>query len=82
LGLNKEKRKLVKPSEKFRNIFNFEWDASEDTSADINPIYSRKIEPQILFGKGIRAGIDLKDQKKQSSYVVFLLLILKNFYHS
>jgi len=67
LGLNKEKRKLVKPSEKFRNIFNFEWDASEDTSADINPIYSRKIEPQILFGKGIRAGIDLKDQKKQSA---------------
>ncbi len=39
LGLSKLKRKLLKPSEKFKNIFNFEWDASEDTSVDTNPLY-------------------------------------------
>jgi ATP-dependent RNA helicase DDX23/PRP28 len=39
LGLNREKKKILKPSEKFKNIFNFEWDSSEDTSMDPNPIY-------------------------------------------
>lgn len=39
LGLNKEKKKILKPSEKFKNIFNFEWDAIEDTSIDYNPLY-------------------------------------------
>ena len=39
LGLNREKKKMIKPSEKFKNIFNFEWDTSEDTSFDINPLY-------------------------------------------
>ena len=39
LGLNREKKKVLKPSEKFKNIFNFEWDSSEDTSYDANPLY-------------------------------------------
>ena len=38
LGLNKERRKMVKPSEKFRNNFNFEWDETDDTSRDLNPL--------------------------------------------
>lgn len=29
LGLNKEKKKMLRPSEKFKNIFNFEWDDNE-----------------------------------------------------
>lgn len=45
LGLDKEKKKMLRPSEKFKNIFNFEWDENEgkiiylDTSYDINPLY-------------------------------------------
>jgi ATP-dependent RNA helicase DDX23/PRP28 len=39
LGLNREKKKILKPSEKFKNIFNFEWDSTEDTSIDYNPLY-------------------------------------------
>ena len=64
LGLNKEKRKLKKPSEKFKNIFNFEWDKEEDTSADI--IYKNANEPHLLFGRGIRGGFDIKEQKKKT----------------
>lgn len=29
LGLNREKKKMLRPSEKFKNIFNFEWDDNE-----------------------------------------------------
>ena len=57
---------MIKPSDKFKNIFNFEWDASEDTSNDINPLYSKRLEPQLLFGRGFKAGIDIKEQKRQS----------------
>jgi ATP-dependent RNA helicase DDX23/PRP28 len=74
LGANKEKKKLIKPSEKFKNIFNFEWDASEDTSNDINPLYSKRLEPQLLFGRGFKAGIDIKEQKRQSQTYNELLL--------
>lgn len=48
LGLNKEKKKILKPSEKFKNIFNFEWDATEDTSINFNPIFSREVKPAEL----------------------------------
>ena len=29
LGLNREKKKMLRPSEKFKNIFNFEWDDNQ-----------------------------------------------------
>jgi len=66
LGLNKEKKKLQKPSEKFKNIFNFEWDNSEDTSNDTNPLYNKRLEPHLLFGRGYIAGMDIKEQKRQA----------------
>ena len=80
MGLNKEKKKVLKPSEKFKNIFNFEWDESEDTSYDANPLYlsinckvfnflfrySHRHEENLLFGRGLKAGIDIREQKKNS----------------
>jgi ATP-dependent RNA helicase DDX23/PRP28 len=69
--LNKDKRKLIKPSEKFKNVFNFEWDESEDTSHDINPIYENRIEPHLLSGKGIKAGLDSKEHKSNPSKISF-----------
>ena len=44
LGKHKKKKKMAKPSEKFSNIFKFNWDADEDTSADSNPLYARKFQ--------------------------------------
>uniref|UniRef100_A0A8C5BJ73 Probable ATP-dependent RNA helicase DDX23 n=1 Tax=Gadus morhua TaxID=8049 RepID=A0A8C5BJ73_GADMO len=47
--------------------FVFEWDASEDTSIDYNPIYKEKHSVQ-LYGRGYIAGIDLKQQKRDQSH--------------
>ncbi|XP_062396706.1 probable ATP-dependent RNA helicase DDX23 [Sardina pilchardus] len=47
--------------------FVFEWDASEDTSVDYNPIYKDKHHVQ-LYGRGFIAGIDLKQQKRDQSH--------------
>lgn len=47
--------------------FVFEWDASEDTSVDYNPIYKEKHSVQ-LYGRGFIAGIDLKQQKRDQSH--------------
>jgi len=38
MGIKEKKRRFVKPSEKFK--FVFEWDLSEDTSRDYNPLYN------------------------------------------
>ena len=66
LGLTKEKKKLLKPSEKFKNIFNFDWHASEDTSWDANPLYNTKYESMVLFGKGKMGGMDIDEQMDAS----------------
>ncbi|EAS02223.2 DEAD/DEAH-box helicase (macronuclear) [Tetrahymena thermophila SB210] len=66
LGLNKEKKKILKPSEKFKNIFNFKWDSSDDTSVDFNPLYKNKIQSNFLFGRGIQAGYDVKEQLEKN----------------
>ena len=42
LGVGKIKKKVVKVTDKHR--FAFDWEASEDTSADVNPLYSKKHE--------------------------------------
>ena len=66
LSLNKEKKKILKPSEKFKNIFNFEWDKTEDTSIDYNPLYANRMEGNLLFGRGIRAGYDVTEQRQNA----------------
>jgi ATP-dependent RNA helicase DDX23/PRP28 len=60
LGVKKKKKKVVKMSEKFR--FTFDWAADEDTSVDLNPLYEKKHEALLLFGRGLRAGIDRREQ--------------------
>ncbi|CAM6086451.1 unnamed protein product [Calypogeia fissa] len=62
LGAKKLKKRVVKPSEKFR--FSFDWENTEDTSRDMNPIYQNPHEAQLLFGRGFRAGMDRREQKK------------------
>ncbi|XP_069509953.1 probable ATP-dependent RNA helicase DDX23 [Ambystoma mexicanum] len=47
--------------------FVFEWDASEDTSIDYNPLYKERHHVQLL-GRGFIAGIDLKQQKREQSH--------------
>jgi len=62
LGTKKEKKKPVKPSEKFK--FSFDWELSDDTSRDLNPLYNNPHEAMLMYGRGLRAGIDPEEQKK------------------
>nr|XP_043605889.1 DEAD-box ATP-dependent RNA helicase 21-like isoform X2 [Erigeron canadensis] len=62
LGSKKPKKRVIKPSEKFR--FSFDWENTEDTSRDMNVLYQNPHEAQLLFGRGFRAGMDRREQKK------------------
>ncbi|KAI3916458.1 hypothetical protein MKW92_005915 [Papaver armeniacum] len=65
MGTTKPKKKVMKPSDRFR--FSFDWEISEDTSRDMNVLYQNPHEAQLLFGRGFRAGIDRREQKKKIS---------------
>lgn len=65
LGQEKIKKRVLKPSEKFR--FNFDWDVGDDTSRDLNPLYNNPHEAAPLFGRGMRAGMDRREQKKEAT---------------
>ncbi|PNF19799.1 putative ATP-dependent RNA helicase DDX23 [Cryptotermes secundus] len=63
----------LRPVEKIRRVrrpndrkFVFDWDASEDTSIDYNPLYKERHQIQ-FFGRGNVAGIDIKTQKRDQS---------------
>ncbi|GJR91273.1 DEAD-box ATP-dependent RNA helicase 21 [Tanacetum coccineum] len=62
LGTKKPKKRVIKPSEKFR--FSFDWENTEDTSRDMNSLYQNPHEARLLFGRGFRAGMDRREQKK------------------
>ena len=57
---------MIKPSEKFKNIFNFDWDKEEDTLVDINPLYKNQYQPHLLFGRGNVGGYDAKEQRRKT----------------
>jgi len=70
---DKQQRKPVKPSEKFTRIFKFEWDTSDDTAKDdLNPLYSKRMKINALFGRGYIAGVDHKEQRKESNFLLTL----------
>lgn len=73
LGKKKVKKKIVKPSEKFSKIFQFDWDASEDTSRDANPLYNQRAQLNASFGRGYLAGIDMREQRKDSAFLTALM---------
>eukprot|EP00658_Telonema_sp_P-2_P016451 TRINITY_DN16389_c0_g1_i1.p1 TRINITY_DN16389_c0_g1~~TRINITY_DN16389_c0_g1_i1.p1 ORF type:complete len:274 (-),score=80.30 TRINITY_DN16389_c0_g1_i1:443-1264(-) len=66
LGTKPKKKKVLKPSEKFK--FSFDWDMTEDTSRDLNPLYQDRPESALLFGRGRRAGIDVREQQTQNEF--------------
>ncbi|KAE9458860.1 hypothetical protein C3L33_09260, partial [Rhododendron williamsianum] len=62
LGSEKPKKRVIKPGDKFR--FSFDWENTEDTSRDMNFLYQNPHETRLLFGRGFRAGVDRREQKK------------------
>lgn len=64
LGVAKKKKKIRRLNDK---KFVFDWDAGEDTSQDYNALYRDRHEA-LFFGRGQKAGIDVKIQKKNSKF--------------
>lgn len=65
--------KDTKPKDKNRRIFKFEWDAVEDTGRDdLNPLYSKRTKINALFGRGYIAGVDQREQRKESNFLLSL----------
>lgn len=62
LGQAKKKKKVRKQNER---KFVFDWDAGDDTSNDYNPLYRDRHQIQ-MFGRGYIAGMDIKQQRKES----------------
>merc|ERR1712096_158146 len=61
LGKEKKKKRVRRQND---GKFVFDWDNTDDTSTDYNPIYSSRHQAQ-FFGRGGIGGIDLKAQKKE-----------------
>jgi ATP-dependent RNA helicase DDX23/PRP28 len=59
LGLNMVKRREMRHSDKFKNVFNFEWADKDDTMQYASSIHMNKQEASL------RAGIDIAQQKNQ-----------------
>ncbi|CAD5225071.1 unnamed protein product [Bursaphelenchus okinawaensis] len=64
LGQQKEKKKRSRRLHERK--FVFEWDNSEDTSADYDKLYQERHEVQ-FFGRGSIAGVDVNAQKKEKA---------------
>jgi ATP-dependent RNA helicase DDX23/PRP28 len=59
LGTPLQRRRIAKASDKFK--FNFEWDAKEDTYEA--PLH----QGSLLFGRGMRAGVDRRTQREEAA---------------
>ncbi|KAF9931020.1 DEAD (Asp-Glu-Ala-Asp) box polypeptide 23 [Modicella reniformis] len=64
MGIEEKERKIRKRNDK---KFVFDWNADDDTSRDLNPLYTHRHDAQ-LFGRGHFAGIELKDVKTKDQF--------------
>ena len=73
LGGGEKKRKITKTSDKFAKIFQFDWEAEDDTARnDANPLYQKRVKISALFGRGYIAGMDQREQRKESNFITSL----------
>lgn len=70
LGGAQKKKRIIKPSEKFTKLFQFDWEQDDDTTrSDMNPLYQNRVKINALFGRGYIAGIDQREQRKDSNFL-------------
>ncbi|KAF9406796.1 mRNA splicing protein prp28 [Podila epigama] len=69
MGIEEKERKIRKRNDK---KFVFDWNADDDTSRDLNPIYVNRHSAQ-LFGRGHFAGMDVKETKGRDQFYDKLL---------
>jgi len=61
LGKERKKKRVRRQNDR---KFVFDWDNTEDTSTDYNPLYNNRHAAQ-FYGRGGIGGIDIKAQKKE-----------------
>ncbi len=65
--------RIVANSKKGGKTFKMEWDDTEDTSRkDFNPLYSQRFQSSVLFGRGNIGGIDPRELRKNSTFLLAL----------
>jgi len=69
LGIKEHRKKWMKHSERMSKMFVADWDDTEDTSHDVNPLYASRMHASLAFGRGYQAGIDMKTQRQQSGFL-------------
>lgn len=75
LGGKEVKKRVTRNSEKFAKMLKFDWDDDEDTGrSDKNPLYNDRLHLNPMFGRGYIAGIDLREQRKESKFLEMLSL--------
>ncbi len=63
MGGEEKKKKRPKKGGKFV----FDWAKDDDTSRDLNPLYDRPHEVAPMFGRGMLAGVDRREQTRVNS---------------
>ncbi len=74
-GHRDKKQKIIKVSADERLRFKQLIDRDEDndtTKNDMNPLYGNRVKINTLFGRGYIAGIDQREQRKDSTYLASL----------
>ena len=56
-----KEQKRVRTGDKFRQVFREDWDAKEDTSVDINPLYRNRKDASLMFGRGHLGGVETEN---------------------
>jgi len=65
-----KKRKLTNKASK---TFRFDWEPEDDTARnDANPLYNNRVKINALFGRGYIAGMDQREQRKDSNFLMAL----------
>lgn len=58
-----------------KSKFSFDWQASEDTTAEeLHPLYRRSSGGSLLFGRGFQAGFDRREQRQKNKFYDELLM--------
>jgi len=73
MGIKSRKKEKKKKKKSRGKNFVFDWDASDDTTDKLNPLYDTHGGPHLAFGRGFVAGVDLREQRKNSKYLEALI---------
>ena len=73
LGQRGGSRKPARKKEKAKRGFRAEWNAADDTADTTNPLYTARMAPSLMFGRGTVAGADEEEQFSKNTFLSTVL---------